>query len=80
MKRLKVDFYKQDAVTLAQQLGKMLVRGLMMVLLVDTKLRQPNLFSEDKACHASKVQHARRMMFHSGGKLYIYLIYGIYWL
>jgi DNA-3-methyladenine glycosylase len=36
---------------------------------------------EDKACHASKGRTARtEIMYHEGGKLYIYLIYGMYWM
>lgn len=37
--------------------------------------------SEDKACHASKGRTARtEMLYHEGGRLYIYLIYGMYWM
>ncbi|HHT22029.1 MAG TPA: DNA-3-methyladenine glycosylase [Bacteroidales bacterium] len=84
MKRLKLDFYSQDAVTLAQQLlGKTLVR-----VFDDGSVRQYKITAteaycgaEDKACHASKGRTPRtEVMFHSGGKLYVYLIYGIYWL
>jgi len=36
---------------------------------------------EDKACHASKGRTARtELMFQEGGRLYIYLIYGMYWM
>ncbi len=36
---------------------------------------------EDKACHASKGRTARtEIMFRSGGFLYVYLIYGMYWM
>jgi len=36
---------------------------------------------EDKACHASKGRTARtEIMFQEGGRLYIYLIYGMYWM
>jgi DNA-3-methyladenine glycosylase len=37
--------------------------------------------NKDRACHASKGRTARtEIMFHEGGKLYIYLIYGMYWM
>jgi DNA-3-methyladenine glycosylase len=37
--------------------------------------------SEDKACHAFKGRTSRtEIMFHEGGRLYIYLIYGMYWM
>jgi DNA-3-methyladenine glycosylase len=36
---------------------------------------------EDKACHASKGRTSRtEIMYQEGGKLYIYLIYGMYWM
>jgi len=36
---------------------------------------------EDKACHASKGRTARtEVMFHEGGKVYVYLVYGMYWM
>jgi DNA-3-methyladenine glycosylase len=37
--------------------------------------------AEDKACHAYKGRTTRtEIMFHEGGHLYIYLIYGMYWM
>jgi DNA-3-methyladenine glycosylase len=37
--------------------------------------------AEDKACHASRGRTSRtEIMFHEGGHLYIYLIYGMYWM
>ena len=36
---------------------------------------------EDKACHASKGRTTRtEAMFSEGGKLYIYMVYGMYWM
>lgn len=36
---------------------------------------------EDKACHASKGRTARtEVLFHEGGRLYVYMIYGMYWM
>lgn len=36
---------------------------------------------EDQACHAFKGRTARtEIMFHEGGRLYIYFIYGMYWM
>ncbi|MBN1413638.1 MAG: DNA-3-methyladenine glycosylase [Bacteroidales bacterium] len=36
---------------------------------------------EDLACHACKGRTVRtEIMYHSGGHLYIYLIYGMYWM
>ena len=37
--------------------------------------------AEDKACHACKGRTSRtEIMFHEGGHLYLYLIYGMYWM
>jgi DNA-3-methyladenine glycosylase len=36
---------------------------------------------EDKACHASKGRTARtEVMYHEGGKIYVYFVYGMYWM
>lgn len=37
--------------------------------------------SEDKACHASKGRTTRtEILFHEGGRIYIYFIYGMYYM
>jgi DNA-3-methyladenine glycosylase len=37
--------------------------------------------AEDKACHACRGRTPRtEIMFHEGGRLYVYLIYGMYWM
>ena len=37
--------------------------------------------TEDRACHASKGRTSRtEVMFLDGGRLYVYLIYGMYWM
>jgi len=36
---------------------------------------------EDKACHASKGRTSRtEIMYHVGGHVYVYLVYGMYWM
>jgi len=37
--------------------------------------------SEDKACHAFRGRTSRTdIMYHEGGKLYVYFVYGMYWM
>jgi DNA-3-methyladenine glycosylase len=82
--RLQLDFYTRDVLIVAPELlGKELV--------IANKDGSVNRFciadveayrgEEDKACHASKGRTGRTdIMYHSGGNLYVYLIYGMYWM
>jgi len=84
MKKLQYDFYKQDAVTVAEKLlGKILVRksedGLESRYCITET--EAYIGEDDKACHASKGRTPRtEIMFSEGGKVYVYLIYGMYWM
>ncbi|MHB9056066.1 MAG: DNA-3-methyladenine glycosylase [Paludibacteraceae bacterium] len=84
MKRLDKNFYIQGAVDLAQQLlGKTIVRVFEDGDVKRYKITATEAYSgsEDKACHASKGRTKRtEVMFHEGGKIYVYLIYGMYWM
>lgn len=84
MKKLEKHFYAQNAVDLAVNLlGKTLVRVFEDGRKMHYKITATEAYcgSEDKACHASKGRTARtEVMFHEGGKIYVYLIYGIHWL
>jgi len=84
VKRLNRDFFIRDVLDVAPDLigKKMVVRsgdgvcGRYLVTEVEAYRG-----SEDKACHASKGRTARtEIMYHEGGRLYIYLIYGMYWM
>ena len=84
MKRLNNDFYLQGAVSLAKQLlGKTLVRKLDDGSVKEYKITATEAYcgTEDKACHASKGRTSRTgVMFQQGGKVYVYMIYGMYWM
>jgi DNA-3-methyladenine glycosylase len=84
MRRLKQDFFQQDAVTLAQKLlGKILVRAwpdetCSRFIITET---EAYVGEDDLACHASKGRTSRtEIMYSEGGVLYVYLIYGMYWM
>lgn len=83
-KRLQAHFFTRDVLEVAPDLlAKILVvkshgTGEKRYVITDTEAyRGP----EDLACHASKGRTARtEIMYHAGGKLYVYLIYGMYWM
>ncbi len=77
------DFFKQDAVTLAQQLlGKKLIRRVD-GMQIETRIVETEAYvgPEDKGCHAYGNKRTKRTetMFREGGSAYIYLIYGMYY-
>jgi DNA-3-methyladenine glycosylase len=82
--RLSRDFYTRDVLEVAPELpGKNLVFRLDDGSSGRFKVTEVEAYrgSEDKACHAFKGRTARtEIMFHEGGRLYIYLIYGMYWM
>lgn len=83
-KRLSTDFFIRDVLDVAPQLlGKYLARKyedgtIRKWLITETEAYRG---CEDRACHASKGRTPRsEIMFRPGGIVYVYLIYGIYWL
>ncbi len=83
-KRLKSDFFNRDVLDVAP--------GLLSKILVVRKA-EGNLYkyhvseteaykgSEDLACHACRGRTPRtEVMFHEGGRLYVYLVYGMHWM
>lgn len=82
--RLKKDFYIKDTVTVAKELiGKSLVRRFSDGTLKRYIITETEAYcgEEDMACHASKGRTPRTdIMYHEGGVLYVYLIYGMYWM
>lgn len=82
--RLTADFFRRNTVLVARELlGKVLVR-----VFPDGEIRRYAITEteaycgqEDLACHASKGRTKRtEVMFQPGGLVYVYLIYGQYWL
>jgi DNA-3-methyladenine glycosylase len=78
------DFYLRDVLEVAPELiGKFLIlknpgspEQRFMITEVEAYRGR-----EDKACHASKGRTSRtEVMFHEGGMIYVYFVYGIYWM
>jgi DNA-3-methyladenine glycosylase len=82
--RLSRDFYTRDVLDVAPKMpGKNLVIRLHDESLGRFRVTEVEAYrgGEDKACHAFKGRTARtEIMFHEGGRLYIYLVYGMYWM
>jgi len=82
--RISRDFYIRDVLDVAPDLiGKNLVLKLEDGTLTRYQVTDVEAYrgNEDKACHASKGKTSRtEVMFREGGCLYIYLIYGMYWM
>ncbi len=82
--KLSKEFFLRDVLEVAPELlGKYLVRnyetsGTVRYLITEVEAYRGE---EDKACHASKGRTKRTgIMYHQGGKVYVYLIYGMYWM
>lgn len=81
--KLTADFFKRDVLLVAPELlGKILAirsaSGVGRFVITETEAYRG---IEDKACHASKGRTPRtEVMFHEGGKVYVYLVYGMYWM
>lgn len=83
-RRLQRDFFVRDVLEVAPEL---LLKSLVLIdsegiisryIITETEAYRG---SEDKACHASKGRTDRtEVMYHEGGKLYVYLVYGIHWM
>jgi DNA-3-methyladenine glycosylase len=82
--RLPGNFYTRDVLSVAPELpGKNLVIRLNNGSLERYRVTEVEAYrgTEDRACHAFRGRTERtEIMYHEGGKLYIYLIYGMYWM
>ncbi len=82
--RLTEYFFQRPVLELAPELlGKTLVRNYDDGSVNRYTITEVEAYNgqEDLACHASKGRTARtEVMFHQGGLVYVYLIYGMYWM
>jgi DNA-3-methyladenine glycosylase len=82
--RLSAPFFQRDVLDVAPELpGKILVRRFDDQSVRRFQITEVEAYRgmEDLACHASKGKTARtEVMFRKGGVVYVYLIYGMYWL
>lgn len=84
MSRLSTDFFTRDVLEVAPGLiGKTLVRKSGNEKIQKHLITEVEAYrgSDDLACHASKGRTPRtEVMFGNGGQVYVYLIYGMYWM
>ena len=82
--RLKDSFFLRDVLEVAPELlGKTIVRRFDNQEIHRYKITDVEAYrgNDDLACHASKGKTPRtEVMFQNGGLVYVYLIYGIYWM
>jgi len=82
--RLQRDFYLQDVLDVAPALiGKQIIRTWPSGQQSSYIISETEAYNgiHDKACHAHKGRTPRTdIMFREGGKVYMYLIYGMYWM
>lgn len=83
-KRLDISFFEGDAVKIAQNLlGKIIVRRFDNGTIQRYQINETEAYrgEEDLACHAAKGRTKRtEVMYHGGGVIYVYLVYGMYWM
>jgi len=82
--RLSAGFFQRDVLDVAPELlGKLLVRQFSNGKRLSGRITEVEAYrgTDDLACHASKGRTARtEVMFGAGGHVYMYLIYGMYWM
>jgi DNA-3-methyladenine glycosylase len=82
--RMERSFFTHDVLEVAPGLlGKILVVKSSNDLIRRFIISETEAYrgSDDKACHASKGRTPRtEIMFHQGGRLYVYFVYGMYWM
>jgi DNA-3-methyladenine glycosylase len=82
--RLSREFFIRDVLEVAPELiGKNIVVRQGDNLYVRYQVTEVEAYrgAEDRACHACKGRTPRtEIMYHEGGRLYVYFIYGMYWM
>jgi DNA-3-methyladenine glycosylase len=82
--KLGKDFFCRDVLEVAPDiLGKVLVRRFDDGQLFRSRITEVEAYrgEEDRACHASRGRTTRtEIMYQPGGSVYVYLIYGMYWM
>lgn len=83
-RRLPNSFFQRDVLEVAPELlGKILVRKSNNGIIEKFQITEVEAYSGngDLACHANKGKTQRtEVMFREGGLVYVYLIYGMYWM
>jgi DNA-3-methyladenine glycosylase len=78
------NFFERDVLEVAPDLlGKFLCRRLDSGEILQFRITETEAYNGDSdlACHASKGRTPRtEVMFHEGGMIYVYFIYGMYWM
>lgn len=84
IEKLGKDFFTRDIRLVAEELiGKLIVRKKFNGKVEKYRITEIEMYigEEDLACHAAKGRTARtEVMYAEGGLVYVYLIYGMYWL
>ena len=82
--RLENSFFQRDGLQVApEMLGKIIVRRFENQVVKKFVISEVEAYSGngDLACHASKGKTPRtEVMFREGGVVYVYFIYGMYWM
>lgn len=82
--RLTKEFYNRDVLQVAPELvGKILARKFEDGRVLKLQIKETEAYrgEEDLACHASKGKTSRtEVMYMDAGRIYIYLIYGMYYM